>query len=69
MAEKLEGDLDFLKQMDEEDRAVARQMDSAALAYVTVMAQHSLDPDLLDMFAKAHDCLVDTRKLPNKKLD
>lgn len=69
MAEKLEGDLDFLKQMVEEDRVTARQMDSAALAYVTVMAQYSLDPDLLNMFAKAHNCLVDTRKLPNQRFN
>jgi len=43
-------------------------LESAALLYVTIMAQHSLDPDLYEKFCEIHDRLVEIRGLANEKL-
>ena len=59
----------FHAELEAEQVALQKGLDSAALAYVTLMAQHSLCPDTYDNFCIAHDRLVMNRSLPNPLLN
>ena len=63
---------DLAKQfnLDRKNECVSlkKNLEGAALAYVTFMAQGSLDPETYDKFCTAHDQLVLNRRLSNSRL-